>query len=176
MGRFRRVKAWYLEVGSHGADPPGRAVLGIFDAPRLGDDLGITYLNGVQVDTRSASTLGSVDTTSGVFNIGQDPTGNYGETGEADIDDLGVWRRTLTAYDAYAIHYVGRTHGSSFDSATAPTLSIGIVEGKPQIAWDGAGTVEQADSILGPWTPVPGATSPYTVEPVGAGKFFRVKQ
>ncbi len=136
----------------------------------------VTYLNGVQVDTRSASTLASVDTTSGVFNIGQDPTGEYGETGEADIDDLGVWRRTLTAYDAYAIHYVGRTHGSSFDSATAPTLSIGIVEGKPQIAWDGAGTVEQADSLLGPWTTVPGATSPYTVEPVGAGKFFRVKQ
>ncbi|HRZ38252.1 MAG TPA: LamG domain-containing protein, partial [Candidatus Paceibacterota bacterium] len=136
----------------------------------------VTYLNGVQVDTRSASTLGSVDTTGGVFNIGQDPTGEYAETGEADVDDLGVWRRTLTAYDAYAIHYVGRTHGSSFDSATGATLAIGIVEGKPQISWEGSGTVEQADSLLGPWTSVPGATSPYMVEPVGTGKFFRVKR
>lgn len=135
----------------------------------------VTYLDGVQVDSRSASTLGNVDTTSGVFNIGQDPSGAYAETGEADIDDLGIWRRTLTAYDAYAIHYVGRNRGASFDSATAATLAIETGTTGLKISWDSGGTMEQADSVLGPWTTVPGATSPYTVEPAGTGKFFRVK-
>jgi hypothetical protein len=37
------------------------------------------------------------------------------------------------------------------------------------------GTLESADSVLGPWTPVAGATSPYAVTISGAAKFYRAK-
>lgn len=37
------------------------------------------------------------------------------------------------------------------------------------------GTLESADSISGPWTPVAGATSPATVPTSGAQKFYRVR-
>jgi hypothetical protein len=136
----------------------------------------VTYLDGVQVDSRSASTSGNLDTTSGLFNVGQDPSGTYAESGSADIDDLAVWRRTLTAYDAYAINYVGRTYGASFDPViqTDITMTVTLAGGNVAVSWVGGGTLQQADAVVGPWSPVPAATSPYTVAPSGNGKFFRV--
>jgi len=136
----------------------------------------VTYLDGVQVDSRSASTLGNVDTTDGVFNIGQDPTGAYPETGEAEVDDMGVWRRTLTAYDAYAIHYVAKNHGLSFDTAAPAQLSITRGATGIEITWQGGGTLEESGSIMGGWSTVSGAASPYPVTPGGTGKFYRVKR
>ena len=64
--------------------------------------LGVTYLDGVRVDSRAITNLGDLDT-GNVFNIGQDPTGYYPETAAADIDDLGIRRRALTEYQALSI-------------------------------------------------------------------------
>ena len=44
--------------------------------------------------------------------IGQDPTGKYAETGWADMDDLGVWRRALTSLEAASIYLAGTNHMS----------------------------------------------------------------
>lgn len=62
--------------------------------------------------------------------------------------------------------------------AQAPTptsLSIGFEEGAVTISWSGVGTLEVAEDVLGSWTSVPGATSPYPITPVAARKFYRLR-
>jgi hypothetical protein len=77
----------------------------------------ITYLDGVAAhyvsQAGSIATAGNIDTGQPA-NIGQDPTGQYSETGSGDIDDLGVWRRSLTALEAASIYMAGVSNHLSF--------------------------------------------------------------
>ena len=136
----------------------------------------VTYLDGVQVDSRPCSAAGNLDS-GGVWNIGQDPTGLYTEDGSATIDDLAVWRRALTQYEAYAIHYAATNSNSSFDVPGTVKLNASVVAGKLVLTWapgSTLGTLLQADDVNGPWTAV-GAYSPhYEVAPSAAKKFYRV--
>ena len=46
----------------------------------------------------------------------------------------------------------------------------------PQVRWEvGDAVLEQADAVTGPWTEVPGATNPYPVVNLQAGKFYRLR-
>lgn len=71
----------------------------------------LTYLDGALVDTRSLGTSPtSVD--SGLpTNIGQDGTGTYTDDGNASgsgfIDDVGIWRRVLSASEISRIRMAG---------------------------------------------------------------------
>ena len=56
---------------------------------------------------------GNIDTGRPVT-IGQDPTGRYPESGSADMDDLGVWRKALTALEASSIYMAGVSNHMSF--------------------------------------------------------------
>ena len=61
---------------------------------------------------------------------------------------------------------------------TEPTFT-GITKlpgNKLQLEWVGAGTLEQADSVAGPWTAVPAASAVGIITPSGAGKFYRLHQ
>jgi hypothetical protein len=130
-----------------------------------------TYLDGVQVNSRVLSAI-NLDTGSGTT-IGQDPTGAYPEAGTLEIDDLGVWRRTLTPYEAYSIYYVGQTYGRSFNALAPVQLEIQPTPTGVALIWQ-AGTLLEAPTVNGPWTPVPGATAPYyTVTPGAGNKFYR---
>ena len=55
-------------------------------------------------------------------------------------------------------------------------LSIRIDGANVVIEWDGSATLQSADSVLGPWTDIAGATSGYSVEPTGAMKLYRLTQ
>lgn len=137
------------------------------------DGWGITYLDGIKVDETSIDGLGDIDTGNAV-NIGQDPGGEYPESGSADLDDLGIWRRVLSSYEAAAIYRTGAV-GTSFDTYGPVSVSLNAIGGKMAIDWQ-AGTLLQAPSLDGPWTPVPGATAPrYTVTPGTGNVFFRVQ-
>jgi len=134
---------------------------------------GVTYLDGVPVN--STSIVGSGDIDSGLdFNIGQDGSGLYPEEGSADIDDLAIWRRAVTQAEAQGIYLVGQAYGRSFDTIGPVSVSINHVGTDIEVIWQ-SGTLLQADSLSGPWTPVGGATAPYYKFTPGAGnKFFRV--
>jgi hypothetical protein len=56
-----------------------------------------------------------------------------------------------------------------------PELAITSADGDVTIQWQGGGTLESAEAITGPWTPVPNATSPFTAEATGSARFFRVR-
>jgi hypothetical protein len=78
----------------------------------------VTYLDGVAAHftTQAGSTVaaaGNIDNGQPAI-IGQDPTGQYPETGSGDIDDLGVWRRSLTALEAASIYLAGVSNHLSF--------------------------------------------------------------
>jgi len=53
-------------------------------------------------------------------------------------------------------------------------MSAQMVTGGVQLKWS-SGTLLQATSVSGPWTPVTGATSPYVTSPTGPQKFFKVQ-
>lgn len=134
----------------------------------------VTYLDGVQVDSRSMSGAGDLDTPF-PFNIGQDPTGAYPEESTADLDDLGVWRRALNQFEAYAIYNAANTYGKSFDTYGPVTLVASTSGGSILLVWQ-AGALQWADNVNGTYTDVPSAVAPYyKVTPTAARKFYRVK-
>ncbi len=140
---------------------------------------GTTYLDGVQVDSRLDIGGGDLNTGNSV-SIGQDPTGTYGESGSADLDDLGVWQRVLTPFEVWTINHVGAAYGVSFDStAIPPNASVAIslssnVDGTTSLHW-AVGKLQSAAHVTGPWRDVSGGgTSPYVVSPSGSGLFYRV--
>jgi hypothetical protein len=141
---------------------------------RTGD--AITYLDGVLVDTRAFAAVGNLDNGQ-PWNIGQDPTGAYPETAAGELDDVGIWRRVLTIYEAESIAIVGRNYGRSFNTYGPVELLVQPLGNEVQVIWQ-AGTLEQNSDLNNPagWAPVPGATAPYYKVPTGVGqKFYRVK-
>ena len=135
---------------------------------------GITYLDGDKVDERPATGSGDLST-GDPTSIGQDPTGAYPETGSADLDDVGIWRRVLTPYEAWKIFYVGDKFGMSFDAATGPVTiqARQQADGEVELIW-GGGKLQSADNLNGPWTDVSGNPSvPFLVTPNAPTKFYR---
>jgi hypothetical protein len=136
---------------------------------------GITYLDGVAVDSHEDYSAGDIDETNAT-NIGQDPTGTYSQTASADIEDIGIWRRVLTPLEVASIYVGANSNAISFASASSPspTLSIAPSGGKVQVSWTGSATLQAAGSLTGAFTNVTGATSPYVVTPTNSQTFFRL--
>jgi hypothetical protein len=55
-------------------------------------------------------------------------------------------------------------------------LQIGCQNGQVVISWAGSGTLEQAESVTGSWTPVSSQTNPYIVTPTTGQMYYRLKQ
>jgi hypothetical protein len=136
-----------------------------------------SYLDGVLMAQTPITALGNIDN-GGPVVIGQDPTGLYPEAGGFMLDDIGLWRRALSALEVAQIESAGRTAGRSFDTvASTVTLTISRSGSSLTISWP-SGTLYQSDKV-GPgaiWTPVGGASAPsYTFTPSGTGKYYRVQ-
>jgi len=133
-----------------------------------------TYIDGSLVAFRSIVGLKSIDTGKPIC-LGQDPTGTFAVDGSLQIDDLGLWRRALSSYDARAIFLSGQNSGASFDAYGPVILSQISVPGGFRLIWQ-AGTLLEADSVGGAWTPVTGAVAPtHTVNPGAGNKFYRIQ-
>ncbi len=136
----------------------------------------ITYLDGSPAKSFkiSGTVTGEAKTidTGLAATIGQDPTGLYQETGAGDVDDLGVWRRTLTPLEVGSI-YVAGMNNLSFKGVD-PSLSLQKVGAASELVWDG-GTLQQSETVNGTYTDVAGATSPRAVVGASATMFYRLK-
>jgi autotransporter-associated beta strand protein len=139
-----------------------------------------TYLDGTQVDSEAISFIGNLDNNNAAT-IGQDPTGAYPVAAQADLDDLGVWRRTLTPLEISGIYLAGATNHVSFAPAVNPLVraALEIVQVSPgqyQIIWPGGGTLQASGDVVGTYTNVPGGTSPYTIPITSSPQlFYRLK-
>jgi hypothetical protein len=134
-----------------------------------------TYLDGVAVGFQKQlgnffQSAGDVDS-GNWFTIGQDPTGVYPEKGSGDIDDLGIWRRSLTSLEAASIYMAGISNKLSF---TALTITIGKSGTSWQITY--TGVLRSSGTANGTYAPVNGATSPYTIPTGSPTQFYRSSQ
>lgn len=143
-----------------------------------------TYIDGTLRDARSLTAdQNNLDTPSGMAtNIGQDGTGSYGPRfSDAFFDDVGIWRRLLTAQEVAGIYEAGQA-GKDLSTVViagpsdAGTLGVELTGGKAVVSWESGATLQSADAITGPWTDETGATSPYQVTPAGNGKFYRLRK
>lgn len=82
------------------------------------------------------------------------------------VDEVAVYDHALSPAQVHA-HYV---------AGTSPQVTIIIqpVGNQVQLLWS-FGTLQSSSTVDGTYTTVIGATSPYSINPVGAQKFFRVK-
>ena len=55
-----------------------------------------------------------------------------------------------------------------------PPIRVTFTGGLPVLAWPSGCTLQSANSLLGPWSAVPGAGSPFTVVPIDPSKFYRL--
>jgi hypothetical protein len=108
------------------------------------------------------------------WNIGQ-ASGNYPEAGTFEMDDMGIWRRVLTSYEAASIYAAGQI-SQSFDVYGPVRLNIQLSGGNVDLSWQ-AGTLLQSTNVSGPYAAVPGAAPPfYRTSAGGAAMFLRVQQ
>jgi phospholipase C len=160
-----------------------------------------SYVDGALVDKSTMSVAGTIDTYALPFsytspqptgqstwavNIGQDGTGVYYDLGNAydigaKVDDVGIWRRALTANEAKAIYVAGQG-GKDLSLAAVPvrigfTFSAGVLH----LSWIGSPPIKlQTTTSLHPvlWTDVPGtlgassADIPFT----NSLSFFKLSQ
>jgi len=139
-----------------------------------------TYLDGTQVDSEAISFIGNIDNNNAAT-IGQDPTGVYPVAAGADLDDLGVWRRTLTPLEVSGIYLAGATNHVSFALPVNPIVQaalqiVQVSPGQYQIVWAGGGTLQASGDVVGTYTNVPSGNSPYTI-PISSSPqlFYRLK-
>jgi hypothetical protein len=169
-----------LDYGSVIADPVGGPLINdgawhqIVVVFNRSTELASSFVDGVKVNIRSIGEVGSLIDTGELLTIGNDPTGAYGVSGWFNLDDLGIWGRALNDYEALSIYAAGQAN-ESFDVVGPVQLSVNHVGTNIDLSWQ-TGTLQESTNLSGPFTPVPGATSPfYQTNASGSSMFFRVK-
>lgn len=165
-----------------------------------------SYVDGVLVNRGTMVVQGTIDTLGTPFtneqgpggsplptnqadwalNIGQDGTGVYHDQGSAyniaaHIDDLGIWRRALTAQEARAIYQAGQAGHDLSHAVAARQLTISISGNNAVLNWAADPTLKlQKTPSLSPtsWTDVAGTLGAGSaVVPLGAAPtFFKLAQ
>jgi hypothetical protein len=125
------------------------------------------YVNGVEVG-RSTPPFGVNDQYP--LRIGGGATEGEGDYFfEGDVDEVAIYSKVLSA-SQIAEHYAARR-----STASAPSLKLTLANRQTVLTWSG-GTLQDAVEIAGPWRNVDAATSPHSVTPTGARRFYRVQQ
>ncbi|HTG43679.1 MAG TPA: LamG-like jellyroll fold domain-containing protein, partial [Verrucomicrobiae bacterium] len=122
------------------------------------------FVNGQEVGSSTAP-YGTNDTS--VLRIGggaSEGDGNY--FFEGDVDEVAIYNKALSQ-EQIIIHYLASIKAEAALRITRDQQNL-------TINWD-SGTLQSAADITGPWAPVTGATSPYTVPPNGTrARFYRL--
>jgi lysophospholipase L1-like esterase len=120
------------------------------------------YRNGVLLASQ-AGPLGALIVNAG-WVIGAEF--NEGRHFQGSIDEVAIYNHALSP-SRILTHY---QTGLYFSHA----LSIGATNGALSISFQ-AGTLQQADSVTGPYADLTGVSSPYQPPKTGASKFYRLK-
>jgi hypothetical protein len=171
----------------------GRAIYTILDGQALPTRLWAAAASG-SVDTDDIGYTRTINlppntafTGSHAINIGQDGTGWYndkngGAITNGLIDDVGFWRRALSAQEALSIYTAGQA-GQSLEFAAQPAsagpLNIVRSGSNANFTWQGAvGVRLQKSTSLSPavWVDVPGTTgaSAYSEPATNGSAYYRL--
>jgi hypothetical protein len=104
-------------------------------------------------------------------------SGFAGITGSS-IDGVGNFEVDYILIKADGLPSITVNFDKNAPAVTVPQLFLTKLTGISwRVGWLGAGVLESAPDVLGPWTTVAGAASPATVSiPASGTKFYRVKQ
>ena len=136
------------------------------------------YFDGVLVGTGGTTTA---DYGTSVYNVHIggggvfDATGNYFE---GQFDEVAIFDKAIPA-ERIAIHYQAGREGyvpPDNGGGEAEFTQVTFTNGQLTLAWEGTATLEEATEITGPWTASASQTSPQTVTPTGANKFYRLRE
>ena len=117
-------------------------------------------------------------TTDGLLTVKHDNVTYYDK-----LDISSLWGAGMTAPRlCFGGRCGGEQEGNWIDSIKVlynadlvpPTIGITRNGAQLDVNWSD-GILEEAPSVLGPWTESAGQTSPQTVNPTGAQRFFRIK-
>jgi hypothetical protein len=127
-------------------------------------------IGGVTVETTTDSGAGSMQDDDGTIRyLGFTQSGELGNVQFiGQIDEVAVYTNALSEAQA-RLHYLA--------SGAKPAVPITHARSGSNLIliWP-QGTLQSADNLSGPWSPVIGATSPYTNAISGGNRFFRVQQ
>jgi hypothetical protein len=134
------------------------------------------YFDGVLVGTAGTATSNYGSST---FNVHIGGGGVFDGTGNhfiGMIDEVAIFDKAIPAERILAHFRAGKEGGVIEEPPTGgPAFSSVAREGNNLVlAWS-SGTLESADSITGPWTPVANATSPATIPISGGSRFYRLR-
>ena len=127
-------------------------------------------IGGLTVETTTDSGAASMqDDDSAIQYIGFTQNGELGDVQFiGQIDEVAIYTNALSEVQA-RLHYLA--------AGVKPTVPITHARlGSNLILIWPQGTLQSADNLNGPWSPVSGATSPYTNAITGGNRFFRVQQ
>jgi glucose/arabinose dehydrogenase len=138
-----------------------------------GFNLMTLYIDGFPVDTGS---MGQHNIEQLGFNTGRFGCGYFFSDPDltGSIDELRVYAGVMTANDVANSFQAGPNTLITLGSTPQIKVSIFLSGSQPILSWP-IGILEQADQILGPWSSVPNATSPYSPVGFASKKFYRVR-
>jgi len=126
---------------------------------------GTLYVDGLPV---AFNTLTAVPTGDNLdVWIGGSPDYPTARLTTANLADAAVFDYALTPAQVESVY-------SSQVSVAPGTLTIAPSGRNVVVSWS-AGTLQEATSLTGPWTPVSGAASPYTVPATNTSEFYKVQ-
>jgi len=128
------------------------------------------YLNGVLADTGS---MGGSDVTRLAANEAYFGAAvNFSDPNlSGAINELRIWNAPLTAANVATNYLAGPNNLVSY----LPPVTFAQTPGPGlTLTWT-YGILESADALAGPWTTVPGATSPYTPAKDSPQQFYRIR-
>ncbi len=128
---------------------------------------GHTDFNGSRMGS-SAQAFGPNDQS--VFRIGAGATeGNGNYFFDGSVDEVGFYNKTLTPLQIFTHYALGAK------PVAAPPILTFVRQANAIILNWNAGTLQQADQVMGPWLDVSGG-SPQTFQTANQQKFYRVRQ
>jgi Concanavalin A-like lectin/glucanases superfamily/Immunoglobulin I-set domain len=104
----------------------------------------------------------------GETRIGNDGNNATARTFDGSIDDVAIYNRALSAVELQNLYFAAGLGPTLLYDPTTSSISWNLIGGV-------TGTLQEATSLTGPWTPTAGSpTSPYTLPLTGPQKFYKV--
>jgi len=135
---------------------------------RIGNNATTGWIVGVWRWTRDANTAGVVA---------------WVDVPTPGLHTFSVWMREdrtlldkilLTTDPGYLISPLEQPGPAEFPREGLPVITSTLAGPTLTVSWTGGGTLQEADEVSGPWSPVIGATNPHPVTPSQLKKFYRV--
>ena len=150
--------SWHVLSGPAVAFGQWTHLAGTFDGTNK-----VLYVNGLPAVSATATFAPNQGRPLRIGGGATESAGNYFFTG--DVDEVVIYDHALTAAQVQQ-HYQA--------APLLPKVGVEPVGAKVRLTWS-TGILYAAGDVRGPWTPVPGVTSPWICSPSNSVQLFRVK-